>query len=762
MAYNKTVWQDHVVDNHTGQIIQQGTPVSATRLNNIEKGIEDAHKQLDSQEKQTATIKHGVNIVTPDKASGATVQVKGRTLVNILGNDGGCESLTNWFKAGTPELSTLVKRSGNSSFKFSASGATCYVSKDFNNKLDVNKQYVLGAWIYVESFTRGLPMVGLYEPGSLTTSRYALYTTSANVGGWQFAYVKIPAANTLVGNGFRLLIGLASTTEGQPTAVVYIDDVRLYEVSAADYAAIGTTILGDAVDAYLPYVDGLKRLKGVGVRKTGKNLLPPATLASRVRSVWTVGGPYKAIQNRTGASQTMDFDISLKPGTYTISFKTDIDMKHYVTSFDTNGVETTIYQPTGVNPLTFIVPQNSAYVSVRFGNNYNGIFTVENWMLVHGGVDKLPDSFEPRVDQYAHCPVTLGSNVDRSIADSYDSTTGQVFRRWKTGVKLDGSLSWLGAWNVSENPVIKRISITNFPNIMVGMPGHIFHRYDGLIFPEGSTAEGTENIFMAHSNGTFYINVRMSDVGWVESVNANANAVKAMMNGWKANGNNGSVYNSWVSILTGVAPPTNTEAYVAANKAPGWDAWATLDYVLAMPVTEELSGDLGSISLDARENSVELLEGTIVREKANPVRGTGTSSRNEYYINLNQVTTPSFEVPSGSQLTHRAAIIIAIYDGEKRNAKWSIAVSSNAHGKVRASINVEDLLNPDNVYVDYVVLDKYSFSTNAIEAVLHYKAATNSILAQAVQEIAQIKTHDGIQDWILAQYAARLLALEEA
>lgn len=36
--YNKTAWQDHVVDQGTGAVIQQGTPVSAGNLLNLENG----------------------------------------------------------------------------------------------------------------------------------------------------------------------------------------------------------------------------------------------------------------------------------------------------------------------------------------------------------------------------------------------------------------------------------------------------------------------------------------------------------------------------------------------------------------------------------------------------------------------------------------------------------------------------------------------------------------------------------------------------
>ena len=40
MAYTRTHWKDHYVDAN-GNVVQYGTPVNATNLNNMEEGIED-------------------------------------------------------------------------------------------------------------------------------------------------------------------------------------------------------------------------------------------------------------------------------------------------------------------------------------------------------------------------------------------------------------------------------------------------------------------------------------------------------------------------------------------------------------------------------------------------------------------------------------------------------------------------------------------------------------------------------------------------
>jgi hypothetical protein len=45
-SYEKTFWLDHVVDDVTGEVIQEGTPLSAENMNNIETGIYFSHSTI--------------------------------------------------------------------------------------------------------------------------------------------------------------------------------------------------------------------------------------------------------------------------------------------------------------------------------------------------------------------------------------------------------------------------------------------------------------------------------------------------------------------------------------------------------------------------------------------------------------------------------------------------------------------------------------------------------------------------------------------
>lgn len=44
--YEPKEWKDHIVDEATGEVIQEGTPISASNMNRIENGIAEAHEEL--------------------------------------------------------------------------------------------------------------------------------------------------------------------------------------------------------------------------------------------------------------------------------------------------------------------------------------------------------------------------------------------------------------------------------------------------------------------------------------------------------------------------------------------------------------------------------------------------------------------------------------------------------------------------------------------------------------------------------------------
>ncbi len=63
MAYEKQEWLDHIVDPETGEIIQQGSPVTARRMDHIEDGIFKAHEVADQAKNLSAALSIQVAIM---------------------------------------------------------------------------------------------------------------------------------------------------------------------------------------------------------------------------------------------------------------------------------------------------------------------------------------------------------------------------------------------------------------------------------------------------------------------------------------------------------------------------------------------------------------------------------------------------------------------------------------------------------------------------------------------------------------------------
>jgi len=81
--YTKKVWKDRIVDSVTKEVLEEGTPVSASNLNHMEDGIELAHQKLEGANRQTVNISHGVQVINGDVDAPVSLQMEGRTLIPL-------------------------------------------------------------------------------------------------------------------------------------------------------------------------------------------------------------------------------------------------------------------------------------------------------------------------------------------------------------------------------------------------------------------------------------------------------------------------------------------------------------------------------------------------------------------------------------------------------------------------------------------------------------------------------------------------------
>lgn len=74
--YNRTYWKDHIVDEETGEVLQQGTLQDAEHFNNMEEGIFAAYEMAAGNAEAMGKQKRAV-----ESLAGEIVQV---TLTNTL------------------------------------------------------------------------------------------------------------------------------------------------------------------------------------------------------------------------------------------------------------------------------------------------------------------------------------------------------------------------------------------------------------------------------------------------------------------------------------------------------------------------------------------------------------------------------------------------------------------------------------------------------------------------------------------------------
>ena len=391
--------------------------------------VQDNVRAIAANQKETAaitrTLSQGLTLVDSDQPSPARVVVLGQTRYNLPGSDGGCESVAPFSASGpgTTELSATQKRSGNNSIKFTTTSQIRYFFKDYAHPLDATKYYIAAVWVYIESFTSGTTFeLSLRDIGTMT-GRYSAFANPAIVGSWQLVTIKIPAPNTLVGSGFRLLFG--HSTLG--TSVSYYDEIRIIEVTPAEYAAIGDTINGEDVDRLIPYIDGMQSVRGLAVTVKGRNIAKgtPDTIHANA----TLNGPYDVSATTTAtyaeiarmrvpiiAGQQYALTVNRSGGGRAVGYWRNAAGAGIGNSW------------VWANGTSYTAPTGAAAVDIVFDNaSAAGTYTFRDWMLVLGDTSALPPSFVPQQDQTHLADVTLPS-LPNGVRDIYYADKGEVWR----------------------------------------------------------------------------------------------------------------------------------------------------------------------------------------------------------------------------------------------------------------------------------------------------------------------------------------------
>ncbi|MEK3658178.1 hypothetical protein NSQ29_01285 [Paenibacillus sp. FSL F4-0236] len=675
------------------------------------------------------------------------LKVQGRTLIDLLGGAGSGESLTGWTQSGAiVTVSNTQKRSGASSFKsVSTSSQNSAIFKDFITPLDTSKTYILSAWFFIESSTivgSELSIMSLRDVGTVN-NRYSA-TVPNVVGTWQHVYMKIPANNTFVGSGFRLLLGRLVAGE----VVIYMDDIRLYAVSAADYAAIGTTITGEAIDRLLPYVPpGINGVDGLWVRRYGKNLLPDRSqfvMRNNVTAInWTGPGTFELTSTAANAFATALVDV-LPNTVYTLSVDADPNINIAVY----NATGSSALGPYAATARTFNSGSNTQ-VQMYFRNTAAGTTRYNN---VQFEIGSAATQYQPREDSLiAFSGVELHANpMDGSEPDILREVNGryEVTRLWREMV-LDGFLSWgyhastTGAKGVYANLLAPAaIAAGASPNTAA-----IAIKYNGNSLPRDGNVNIADTYAINSVSSRVYVVVSSADSGWGDSYTPSQSEIQAYFNGWRMRvWNSTDPYNgigekAWASVASGAT--ANWTSTLPTTPAVDFKPYQLL-YRLATPVTETVQED-GALSLLEGDNFIEVGSGYVSRERITPYLW------NSYYeSNISIVGMES------AKLKYKVFSIMSVYESSRLFQKWrriTFGLVDTLYGE-RFNIAQADYDSSQPYSVSYIKLDKSpvpvvtGFYAATEKAQLHDLTDAVTEIGSAVSALAAKKAEKDAPGWI--------------
>ncbi|MCL6457744.1 MAG: phage tail protein [Gorillibacterium sp.] len=644
------------------------------------------------------TLTPGIQTINVERLSAMrNVAFKGRTLVNLLGRDGGFEVLSRYgIYQASVALDTVNKVTGASGLKVTISA----------------------------TFTTGS---GIAELIWVTAGRYYIYVGMVKNGTGSLAQIVLPGIGGIVSNpitdttkfnvAFRkftpattIQTKLSCDVIGVAGNYAYFDELRLYEISLAEYTAIDSMTAAQ-VAAKWPYTEGISNVDNVYVNRSGDNQALPFPQWS-LHATSSMVSPYKITQVSLGAVGNQ-YNSIVVPA---------LENTDYVFSVENTGIENRIilqalsatndvlvdnvvgredWRSTGGTTVTgLLTPIGTTKIRVYLYNKPSTAETATftNPMLSLGTVATvLP--FEPNDNQSLYLwDMQTASNLDGSIADSvYQDKDGhfRVLRQFKS-MELTGDLQW-----------IYDAGYTGYKQVRSPIAGHLFNsqkaiKYDGkyltniadgLVLPIADCAE------LTNAYG-IYLTIASADSGWGDSYTPTTAEIQAYFYGWKmydgvdaTHGYNGTGAKLWARRWsggftdgTGTLPTKQIETYA------GWTPYK-LQYQLATPVDEPIKQE-GVITLLAGDNQIEVGSGVLVRERVNVFK-TG------YGGTINYISG----VEASSIFKYRVNKIINVFKNGNVDRSWVSTQNVDAYGNYRAYTTDYD---PSAVYtVTYLTLDTY-------------------------------------------------------
>ncbi|MGG4398194.1 hypothetical protein ABEX25_28390 [Paenibacillus thiaminolyticus] len=680
----------------------------AAELEEYEQRIEGVESGLADVPGTPLELQPGLQVVEADQGTPFRMgEVKGRTLINLLGRAGDCESTADWLALG-PGIKTLSTERVYGAYSIEVASTkeeqAGFGLRTIGAVKDLTKHYI--AVGHVRNVSAQFVYLSFAQVKDNGNTAWFKKGTTVTANQFTYTYVAVSPAD-LAGkdNVVEVYVRGEASGSGQKIAA---DGIGLYEITQDEYDAIAKMKLAQVAERY-PYVDSMTNVTNPYAIVTGGNLLPPFyewSIASQAKIV----SPYHLLltpeSNYNGSYVSIP---CVGNTTYTLQSTVTGQGKLYADVRGADGSHD--YHLVENVSVTFTTSADATAIDVLCTNDttVEGNMEFRDVMLTVG---TKPKPFVPQqrsmlafeTELAAH-PVD-GSNPDRLFIG--DDGLPYVLEPWKK-VVLDGGLEWRFAERFTGFKTVLAYGATTGAVAGSGFAT----KYDGKKLGTAGNwvTDGPDNINGDIHLGSIYISVANTDSGWGPDYTPIADEIKAYFLGWRmCQQETAGLYNGTGTRCWGrVTDPRNVigvggwDATTVLPTTPaGTDALGNvytpyrLQYLKAKPTVEPVRKyELGA-TLSAGSNMVEVGSGIVIRERANPVR----TSANDMLINS------SVPGEDASRLRHRTDKMIDIYSGHNTDASWVRQIVDQAYGKERAIWFGGTGFDPTAVYyVTYTMLD---------------------------------------------------------
>ncbi|WGU94610.1 hypothetical protein QJQ58_29710 [Paenibacillus dendritiformis] len=692
-------------------------------------------KQLEELPSKPISFNPGYQIVESEHDAPFRLgEIKGRTLVNLLGPAGACEDISLWSAPG-PGVKTLNadRVYGNFSIEVeSTKEEQAGFGLRSNGAIkDLTKHYIaVGHIKNISAQHVYLSFAQVKDNGDTSWFKKGI-TVTAN----QFTYTYVVVSPEELAGKERVEIYVrgTATDTGQKFAA---DAIALYEISQGEYDAIAS-MTPEMVASKFPYVSGITNVKNPYAIITGGNLLP--TLEHQ----WEQG----SIDTNTGNPSSYDSRIRMKnyiPAMPNTTYTASCAVGYYVRviEYKADGGYSGAFSLWGTKSVSFTTAKDTASVRVvaRFiSEDVIDTSEISNIkpMLVSGS---QPKPYVPQQRSMLAFEAELAAHpIDGSNPDTLfmgEDGLPYVHELWKK-MRLDDPKLKYGVYeSFSDRKSVissygKEFGIFSKIAFMTKYTGNIMGRYGALATPidcfyiDGDAAGG--NIVVSVSN---------TSSGWGPDYTPSPDDIKAYFLGWRmflwgagpATPFNGEGTRGWGKIYCGVGAEDNgavagsgTTSVPTTVNDMGYTPYR-LQYLKANPTVEPVRNyELGA-TLSAGSNMAEVGSGIVIRERANPKSGGGN-----YYLHSRRL---------GSRFKHLVREIFSVYRNGRVDLKWAFynARLDIDYGIKNGGCNSADF-DPTAVYhVTYTVLDP-TLATPISGTVAANLGGTVSYLVQDVGDV---------------------------